>query len=109
MNKRHLSPIAQADLLDIKDYITMELENPQAALSTVNKITTTMRLLRHQALLGAPLSSIAQAESDVRFLKSGNYLIFYRASGSDVFIDRVLYARRDYLRILLNQQPQDDM
>ncbi len=55
------------------------------------------------------LSLAAQAESDVRFLKSGNDLIFYRASGMDVFIDRVPYARRDYLRILLNQQPQDDM
>lgn len=55
------------------------------------------------------LSPTAQAESDIRFLKSGNYLIFYRASGPDVFIDRVLYARRDYLRILLNQQPQGDM
>lgn len=41
-------------------------------------------------------------ESDYRFLVSGNYLIFYRAYGAEVYIDRVLYGRRDYLRILFD-------
>lgn len=31
---------------------------------------------------------------------TGNYLTFYRAYGSDVYIDRVLYGRSNYLRIL---------
>ena len=39
-------------------------------------------------------------ESDYRFIVSGNYISFYRAYDSEVFIDRILYARRDYMRIL---------
>ena len=39
-------------------------------------------------------------ESDYRFLVSGNYLSFYRTYGNEVYVDRILYARRDYMRIL---------
>lgn len=46
--------------------------------------------------------SFSIIESDYRFLVSGNYLIFYRACGTEVYIDRVLYGRQDYLRILFD-------
>ena len=100
MNNLHLSPEAQNDLEEIRDYIATELENPIAALNTVSRITKSIRILQTHAGAGAPLSSIADVESDYRYLVSGNYLTFYRAYGDDVFVDRVLYGRRDYLRIL---------
>lgn len=103
MNNLHLSGEAQADLEKIKEYITVELENPTAAIAVVRKITKTIRILQQHALAGAALSSIANIDSDYRFLVSGNYLVFYRVSESDVYIDRVLYARRDYLRILFGE------
>ena len=100
MNKLHLSPEAQEDLSEIKAYIAEDLENPQAALSTITKITKTIRILQDHALIGTPLSAVADVNSDYRYLVSGNYMVFYRVAGKDVFIDRVLYGRRDYLRIL---------
>ena len=100
MNKLHLSPEAQADLSEIKAYIAEDLDNPQAALSTVAKITNTIRTLQEHALIGAVLSAITDVNSDYRYLVSGNYMIFYRVAGKDVFVDRILYGRRDYMRIL---------
>ena len=100
MNKLHLSPEAQADLSEIKAYIAEDLENPQAALSTVAKITNTIRTLQEHALIGAALSAITDVNSDYRYLVSGNYIIFYRVTGKGVFVDRILYGRRDYMRIL---------
>lgn len=100
MNELHLSPEAQADLEEIKVYIAEELENPKAALATVGRITKALRILRTHAFAGAPPSSVADVESDYRFLVSGNYLAFYRAYGNTVYVDRILYGRRDYLRIL---------
>ena len=90
----HLTPEAQADLLAIKTYISKDLENPVAALSTLKRITQTIRLLRGQALIGTPLSAIADLRNDegYRYLTSGSYMIFY--------IDRILYGGRDYLRAL---------
>ena len=118
MNNLLLSYEAQKDLAGIKSYIADDLENPQAAIATVSKITKTIRMLGDYALIGSPLSSIADVVSDYRFLVSGNYMIFYRVKGNDVYIDRVLYGRRDYLRILFadtqtdtreSQTPSDDM
>ena len=103
MNELRLSPEAQADLEEIKEYIADELENPDAALATVNRIIKTLRILRTHAFAGAPLSSVTDVESDYRFLVSGNYLAFYRAYGNTVYVDRVLYGRRDYLRTLFGE------
>ena len=103
MNNIYLSQEAQDDLVEIKAYIEDVLENPAAALSTVSKITKSLRVLRTFALAGAALSSIADVESDYRFVISGNYISFYRVRGNDVYIDRILYARCDYLRILFGQ------
>lgn len=100
MNNLHLSPEAQNDLLEIKTYIEEELFSPSAASSTVRKITQSLRVLQTHAQIGVPLSSVAPIESDYRFMISGNYISFYRACGKEVYIDRILYARRDYLRIL---------
>lgn len=100
MNNLYLSDEAQNDLAEIKAYITEKLENPTAALATINKITKNIRILKNHAYAGAPLSSIADMESDYRFLVSGNYHVFYRVCGSNVYVDRVLYGRRDYMRVL---------
>ena len=108
MNNLHLSEEAKNDLLEIKAYIEEELLNPSAALATVSQITKKLRILQNHAQAGAPLSSIADIESDYRFIVSGNYISFYRAYGSEVFIDRTIYARRDYMRILFGDSTTNE-
>ena len=107
-NNIHYSPEAQNDLDEIWEYITFELCNPQAAENTVNKIMDTVDELENFSEIGALLSSVADIESDYLFLTSGNYMVFYRVNGQDVYVDRVLYGRRDYLRILFPDLPQYD-
>ena len=108
MNNLHLSEEAQNDLIEIKTYIEEELLNPSAALSTVSRITKSLRMLQTYAEIGTPLSSIMDIESNYRFIISGNYISFYRAYGSEVYIDRILYARRDYMRILFGDSTTDE-
>ena len=108
MNNLHLSEEAQNDLIEIKAYIEEELLNPSVALATVSRITKSLRILQTYAQAGAPLSSIAEIESDYRFIASGNYISFYRAYGSEVYVDRILYARRDYMRILFGDRTSDE-
>lgn len=60
------------------------------------------------AEIGAPLSSIADTDADYRFLVTGNYMTFYRVSGENVYVDRILYGRRDYLRILIGDQLEEE-
>ena len=91
---------SRRDLDEIWDYIATELQNTPAAVRIVNAIMDSVDQLIDFAEMGAPLSSIANVESDYRFLVHGNYLTFYRVQGDEVYVDRVLYGRRDYLRIL---------
>ena len=81
-----------------------ELENTSAAIKTTKRITQTIRILQTYAEAGALLSSIADADDTYRFLVSGNYLIFYRVNEHDIYVDRILYGRRDYLRILFGDR-----
>lgn len=106
MNNICLSDNAQNDLSEIKAYIAEELGNPTAADSIIRKITTDIRTLKQHALLGARLSSIADVPGDYRFLVTGNYLTFYRVSGTEIYIDRILYGRRDYLSSLFGDNKQ---
>lgn len=91
---------SRRDLDEIWDYIASELQNPIAAERIVNSIMDAVNQLADFAETGAPLTSVADIESDYRFLVTGNYLTFYRVYENEVFVDRVLYGRRDYMRIL---------
>ena len=99
-NKIHYATESRRDLDEIWDYIAYNLQNVSAAERIVNRIMNDVDHLENHAEMGTPLSSIANVESDYRFLVTGNYLTFYRVSGSDVYVDRILYARRDYMRVL---------
>ena len=99
-NKIHYSSESRRDLDDIWDYIVSELQNRSAAERVINRIIDAVDPLKNFAEMGAPLSSIAEIGTDYRFLVSGNYMVFYRVQGSDVYIDRVLYGRSDYMSVL---------
>lgn len=102
MNRIHLSKEASNDLLEIKAYIEEDLLNPSAALSTIRKITNDLRLLETFSEIGPSLSSIINIQSDYRFILSGQYICFYRICGCNIYVDRILSTRRDYMRILLD-------
>lgn len=96
----HFSVQSLRDLEEVWDYIATEHQNISAAARIVNSIMDGAEQLVGFPEMGTPLSSVASVESDYRFLVKGNYLIFYRVQGDGVYVDRVLYGRRDYLRIL---------
>ena len=94
------SPDALGDLQEIKGYITDDLQNATAAENTIRTIMDRLQQLIDFPDMGAPLSSVAQTQSDYRYLICGNYTAFYRHEKDTVFIVRVLYGRRDYMRVL---------
>ena len=108
MNKISLSAEAQRDLQDIKCYISVELDNMTAAVNTVKRITAKIKILSEHPMAGAALTSITAVDSDYRFLVAGNYLVFYRFVNQEIFVDRILYGRRNYLRILFGDFVNDE-
>ncbi|MCL2695455.1 MAG: type II toxin-antitoxin system RelE/ParE family toxin [Clostridiales bacterium] len=99
------SESAVLDLEQIGDYIAEQLKNPQAALDTVKKIQDAIDRLSTFPMSGVSLSLAAKADTDYHFLICGNYLAFYRSRESEVFVDRILYGRRDCLAVLFGELP----
>jgi addiction module RelE/StbE family toxin len=95
-----VSPEARKDLRDIQTYISEKLESPKTALNVVSAIVDKIESLYRFPEKGALLSSKVQFETNYRFLISGSYLIFYRYENKTIFIDRIIYAKRDYIKIL---------
>ena len=107
-NKIYYSPEAKRDLDDIWEYIESELSNATAARKVINRIMDDVGQLGLFPSLGAKLSSITDAETDYRYIVSGNYITFYRITQNDIYVDRILYGRRDYLRILFGEMTESE-
>ena len=107
-NRIHYSSESRRDLDDIWDYIVSELQNRSAAEHVINHIMDAVDQLKNFAEMGTPLSSIADVGTGYRFLVSGNYMVFYRVQGNDVYIDRVLYGRSDYMSVLFKDLLQEE-
>ncbi len=104
MSKIVLSFDAKNDLKDIKKYISNDLDNDIAASNTISRITKNIRRLEEQPLIGTPLSSVIEFDTNYRFLVCGNYIVFYRIENNTVFVSRIIYGRRDYMKILFKNE-----
>ena len=100
--KIRVSPTALTDLKEIKDYIESELLNPIAANRVIKRIIEDYSKLEIFPHMGAPLSAKVPFETDYRFIVSGSYLVFYKVEDEFISIYRILYGRRDYLKIVFD-------
>lgn len=103
-----VTPAALQDLKSIKSYIADDLSNPSAAVNTVKRIISTYKKLSDTPLMGTLLQQSIHLDIPFRFLVSGSYLIFYKVT-DNVEIHRIIYGRRDYIRILFNDFLESDI
>lgn len=98
------SPEALNDLDEIWSYISNELQNPTSASETIDNIMDTIDGLNDFPEMGPTLSSITGIESVFRFLVCKSYMAFYHLNGRIASIDRILYGKNDYIRILFEKE-----
>lgn len=99
-NKIHYSPKSLSDLDEIFDYIAFELKDIIAANNTVNGIINSINILKQFAESGSILCLPTGEVTIYRYVISGNYLSFYHLSENEIYIDRIMYGKRDYIKIL---------
>ena len=100
--KIRVTPTALNDLKEIMSYIENDLSNPIAAKNVIKRIIEDYSRLQFLLHMGPSLSSKVPFVTDYRFIVSGNYIVFYKADDEYVSIYRVLYGRRDYLKIIFD-------
>jgi addiction module RelE/StbE family toxin len=98
--KLRVAPTALNDLKDIETYIISEYENPSAAKRIVKKIISAYLKLPFSPYIGVSLSSKYDIDVSVRFIISGNYLVFYEINDDYIEIKRIIHSKRDYIKIL---------
>ena len=98
-----VSPQAAEDLLEIKFYIEKELQNPIAAHNTIKTIVETYEDLAKDPDVGIPVERYVSFPTDYKFVLANNYSIFYRIEGKLVKVIRIMYSRRDFVRILFDE------
>ena len=99
-----ITPQAAEDLLEIKNYIENELQNPVAAHNTVLKIVETYENLAEFPEAGIPVSRYVPFPTDYKFVFANNYSIFYRIEDKIVRVIRIMYSKRDFVRILFEDK-----
>lgn len=104
MYKVQISPEAVSDLQEIKNYIETDLQNPIAAKNTVTKIIETYEKLSEFPESGIPVEKYVYFHTEYRFVMANNYSIFYRIENDFVRVIRILYARRDFIKILFETE-----
>lgn len=104
MAEIHYSPIALNDLDEIWAYISQSLCNPIAAQNTIDGIMNVVDMLAEQPEIGTPLYFLSGLNSGYCYVIHGKYMAFYRTNRTDVYIDRVLYGKSDYMRVLFKDE-----
>ena len=97
------SPEALQDLSEIKEYIEHELCNPSAAVHVINDLLDALDKVKEFPDMGANLSHTIGIENNYQFIASGNYIAFYRHEKDKIFVDRILYKKRNYIHILFEK------
>lgn len=101
MAKVVLAPAARNDLSEIKQYISTELRNPSSAERIITSISKELHGLQQFPEMGAVLDARRRADP-YRYLVCGHYIAFYRVRDDTVYVDRILYGRRDYMALLFS-------
>ena len=95
-------PIARKDMLDIVKYISMELQNPDAANHLAVEMVDVAESLVTFPYTTPAYQPIRPLKHEYRKILVQNFLMFYWVDEEKklVTVARVVYAKRDYGRLL---------
>jgi len=105
--KPSLSPEARQDLKNIQDYIADEKESPMTALKTIEKILNIIEDLLRLPNSGTLLSPKVDFQTNYRYKRAAGYMIFYRYEKNQIFVDRIIHGKKDYIAVLFPKKDED--
>ena len=100
---------AQIEMREIYQYIAEELQNPVAAQRRIALIDKAIQSLKESPASRALVRDAYLASKGYRMVVVKNHLVFYivREEERAVSVMRVLYGRRDWMRLLRADEDED--
>jgi len=100
INQPRISTEARQDIRGIQKYIGEEKESPLTALKVIEKILNKIESLSKLPNSGTLLSPKVKFPTNYRYKRETGYLIFYRYENNQIFVDRIIHEKRDYITVL---------
>jgi len=97
-----ITPGANEDLLDIRNYIAEVLMSPDTALSYIQAIRKEIGKLEKAAKMTSPVEEEPWHSRGVRRITAKNFYIYYRIDedSDTVYVLNVIYNKRDQFKAL---------
>jgi len=98
-----ISDAAYADLDETFSYISIELGSPGAAGRFIDDIFNSIERLGEFPLIGFTPDNDILKMKGYRLLQVDNFIVFYIPKDNEVHIIRIIYGRRNWEAILLDE------
>lgn len=98
------SPDALQDLDELWEYIAYQFSNVNSADAYIDGIMALVSKAAGFPGMGTSLLFAGTIPTEYRYLVYKKYLIFYRTDSTTLYVDRVIYGRRDYMKLLFPKE-----
>lgn len=104
-----VTPEAEADLNEIRDYIAYTLLVPDTALQYIHTIRAEISKLSYLASTIAPIDQEPWHTRGIRKISAKNFFVYYRIDKAvkRVYILNVIYAKKDQFKALMHMKTED--
>lgn len=91
---------SKQDLIEIKQYIKYNLQEPEIAQKLISKIKKEINSLKSNPEIYTIIDDDIIKRLEIRKLVIDNYIVFYRIKNNNIQIVRIMYGRRNWLNLL---------
>ncbi len=91
---------AKQDLIEIKQYIKYNLQEPEIAQKLILKIRKEISTLKNNPEIYTIIDDDIIKKLEIRKLIIDNYIVFYRIKNNNIQIVRIMYGRRNWINLL---------
>lgn len=88
------------DLIEIKQYIKYNLQEPEIAQNLISKIRSKINSLRDNPEIYSVITDSIVGKLEVRKLIVDNYIVFYKVENKIIQVVRIMYGRRNWIELL---------
>lgn len=91
---------SKEDLIEIKQYIKYNLQEPEIAQKLISKIRKEINALKNNPEAYSIIDEDMIKRLEIRKLIVDNYIVFYRIRNNNIQIVRIMYGRRNWIELL---------
>jgi plasmid stabilization system protein ParE len=93
-------PMAKKDMSEIVTYIAEKLEAPKAALKFLDELEEKIQNLRLNPYVHRLYRPSMPIDTEYRLMPVKNYLVFYIVFDDIIEVHRVIYKKRDLVKLI---------